>query len=619
MMRIPVRVDVVGALEIVRAAAVFEWTWGLDDRERFAATVGWSDLETVEGDGEAALCARTSLAVWNASALFLDSGDELCQVHVIVSDSPDKWAAGTPGLLADAAGQVVAGLTRMLGEPAIGAAGTEFGPVWESAGVTIGLGTARNAVELLLISPVWQRVWEARQQERTTRRARLTEWDRFAESLAGYTDSFYSDAAVNIQAPDGQRIRMVREDDGWQAGFWRPGDEGSAYRSYLTPAPLHAIDHSRLATWVVTELAAAGVRSPIELRSRGWDSDGTELDTSALRPADDRPAVLHAESPREIPVPPEDLDSVEDVELDVPGALEVVAAAATFDWTWTRADVERFAAHAGWSDVFAPDGYPMIYATSTLNDGNYERNVIFWSEGDKLTSIQVYVSTDLCDYDLEDDSYSHLKDQLDLAAQLTLAGFRESLGDPVHGKLKYSSALCWEFPDFTVGPLRNDTVIVLELTAPSQRDLNRTITLAAAAGSLTAATWHQLTEDLAHLLAVALPAEATLTIGGDDNWFARFTRQPGTLHAELGSPEFLDPEWQLDLTAHLTYQGWTPPDAIRNNWRRELSLPVMPRDYLHLAGTTIAALRRRNPCSPTDLRLRLEGLATLNASAWPWS
>ncbi|WP_327140654.1 DUF6301 family protein [Nocardia sp. NBC_01327] len=644
VMRIPVRVDVMGAVEIARAAESFDWEWSLTDRERFAGSVGWSELATIEGADKQASFVRTALTVWGGSAVFWHSDAELRQVHVIVSDCPNSFEHETPELLAAAAEKVTAALAQVFGEPTVGAIGTDHGSVWELEGVAIGIVTSRHSVELMLVNPVWQRFWDGCQQERVTRRSGLTDWDRFAETLAQYLEDIPSDTNLIISA-SGNRYAQFAKTSGtlyaqlshscfvgpeWEYGEdvdrvliaagWIPPDGEDNWSRDCTE-PIRTPDYSHLASRVVAGLQAIGVGSPNELQSEGWRRGGGALDTTALRPADDRPRAVYASNDHELPRNPSRSYQDDDVELDVPGGLDVIRAASNFDWTWTRTDVERFAAHAGWRDVSDLKLDRMIYATTGLKlEGSPQ--AIFWLAGDTLESVEVTISSDLCDYDLHSDSYSHLNGELDRALQTALGGFRDTLGESVHGTLRHSKSLCWEFPVAVVGAIRDHNRIVVELVSPAQRERSRTIALRLAADDIARASWNQLIEDLAAMLATGIPTKSSLVLGGEDNWFARFTSQPGALDVELGSPDFADPEWRMgDGTERhmIEYQGWTPPNDTRLNWHQQLSSPVMFRDYQHLAHCAVWALRARTTSSLSELKLRVQGSDTIDTAVWTWS
>ncbi|GAB2535777.1 hypothetical protein GCM10027167_45920 [Nocardia heshunensis] len=635
------RVDVEGLVQIVRAARAFDWTWTPGDTERFARTCGWTAPDRIEEAGEYARFARTSVHVWDPSAIFWHDDEGLRQVHVGISDSPNHFKPEHTELLAAAMDTAATALSAEWGAPTGSAIGGDHGPAWEFDELAIGLTSVRDTVELMLLSSRTQRFWDERRQRRASLRAGLTDWDRYAESLADYLDDLYSDSVLIVGAPGGFYAQFAKSDDQLYAelsqsafvdedrrygpevdlilaadGWAPPGPSTSNWqRSYAKP--IRTADYSQLAWRVVAGLHAMGVTVPTDLQATGWRAGNRDLDTTALRCADDSPwAAVRTDGSHEVPSEPERRSWSDELELDVPGTLAVIEAASTFDWTWTRADVERFAEHAGWQQLSDLKLDRMIYGRTSLAL-SYPK-VIFWLDGDALEHIQVTISSDVSDYDLESDSYAYLKDELELTFRAATQGLRDALGDPLHGTLRFGKNLCWDLSDATAGVVHNHDSIVLELVGPANRDSSSRISLRHTVEQIQRTAWNQATEDLGAIIAT-LPVGSALTVTGADHCSARFTALPGHLELELDFPDDAKPPSDSTAKHMIGHQGWTPPDDTDPRWRKTLPSPAMQRDHHDLAFNAIWFLRTKSTAAPRDLTLRTHPHAAIAPAAWPWS
>lgn len=631
VIRVPVQVDVAGAVEIARAAAAFEWTWSRGDTARFVGAVRWAEPVALGDFPEMSLVARVPVAAWDSSAIFSHGDGELRQVHVVVSDCPQVDGDRTPELLAAAAAEVSAGLTQVFGMPAAGPIGIDHGLVWEAENVVIGVVTSRSKVELVLVNPSWQRWWENCHQRRVARRAGLTEWDRFAESLAECLQGMYEDCPMVLHMRGGRDVQIFKcppggarifenaerfyveigtpdpDDPEWEFDPEDTDDATAVYESDDYPEPLDITGYSRLAVRIATDLKAVGARSPHDVMAHDWVTNPGPTEIIPLRPADDLPPRSRSSDPREVLEIQLDHEWRSDsFELDVPGALAVVRDAASFGWTWTEGDVKRFAAHAGWNVYTARTVEDKFWASAGRD--RHAKQAIFQLDGDRLTGIDIAISTDLCDNDLEDEGYDFLNRDLDQAYALALNGFREALGEPRHGTLD-GMYLFWELGGITIAPIRAYGVVNLRICSTAQRERTRPTVLRATAVAIANAAWEQLAEDVAAIVAEGIPVGSGLVVGGGVAGFVRFTSRSGTLHLEFGAPDLADEGWHLNdrLAFALTvYQRWTPPDESFPNWRIQLPPCELFRDYLHFVEHALSLLRDGQTLAPQDLKPRLE-------------
>ncbi|MEV0030240.1 hypothetical protein [Nocardia sp. NPDC050793] len=246
---------------------------------------------------------------------------------------------------------------------------------------------------------------------------------------------------------------------------------------------------------------------------------------------------------------------------------------------------------------------------------------IFWLGGELHEMVRVAIRADMSGYDLESDGYAHLKDELYLTMRAALRGFRDALGEPVHGTLQYGTGLCWRLPRVVLGAVHDRHAVVLELVRPARREESRQQSLRFTVDDIQRAAWNQATED-SGAIAESLATGSALVVDGADHGSARFSALPDALEVELSVSDSEDERRRpSDGTRRhmIECQGWTPPTETQPRWRRRRPVPAMSRDFQHLAHCVIWRLRTEETVTPKELELRIEGPGEYDASAWPWS
>ncbi|WP_331758325.1 DUF6301 family protein (plasmid) [Nocardia sp. NBC_01377] len=435
MAGIPVRVDIAGTVEIVGAALSFDWTWTSPDAARFADTVRWSPPAEIQDGPSRALFSAIPLAVLGAPAIFWHRGPALQCVHVVVSDRPDEFEDGTARAVTEAAQRLTDRLTELLGAPTLGPLGSDYGPRWATPELTFGVVTSRHAVELMLVSPLCQQFWEQRHRARVTRRAGLTQWDRYAESLARFLEDIRFESVLIIEAPGNRYVQFLKHSEGLvvelsraeyvdaeyrygtlvadiltENGWTLPADPSQNWiREY--PLLIEATRYLDLAGHAVAGLVAMGVQSPAQLNPQAWRAGYRPLYTDSIRPADDRPQPFERTDSHEHGTDLTRSDWNDEITLDIAGALQVIGVASTFPWTWTAVDVAQFAHQLGWSIHSSPGSDRQVYADTDLPAG--WMGALFWLAGQTLETVKVTISDDFGDVDLEDPGYAHYDGYLD--------------------------------------------------------------------------------------------------------------------------------------------------------------------------------------------------------------
>ncbi|WP_040814673.1 DUF6301 family protein [Nocardia concava] len=212
----PLRVDVPAGIEIARAARSFDWTWTRADLAGFTAASGWKPVHDNDS-GERTVWTDTDLRVDDPRARFCFDGDRLEAVCITLSDSIESFLYDE-GLPAEVREQRTAAYARALdgfraefGLPRHGVLGQAHGAVWQSPGLTMGLVTEPDTVELYLV-PAGDR--DRRliiEQQRAAHRARDREWAQFFEELAGLIADLSETGQLTVDAGEPHRARIDRD------------------------------------------------------------------------------------------------------------------------------------------------------------------------------------------------------------------------------------------------------------------------------------------------------------------------------------------------------------------------------------------------------------------------
>ncbi|MEU0539158.1 DUF6301 family protein [Nocardia sp. NPDC005978] len=603
-MRFEVRVDVPGAVEIVRAAVGFGWRWGAPDIRRFARVAGWSGPETVGTMRQGALFARTGLDVWADSAMFWGSVRGLAYVRVTVSDCPGPGGDGPAAALARLRTRFV----ELWGEPAEQGAGAEEGVAWVFPNVVVGLTTSADCVDLLLVNPVEQRYWMDRRHEGARRRAALGGWGRLTADLAVLVDTLPADAHVVLSAAGGRYVQLTTGDGElcaelsrsefidptWRYGAdveqvlrsrgWSAGPESNWSCCISRVAGRTAV--SGFVIRAVEALRTLGVAATTDLVADGWIDGEADLDIAVLGIAPHPTArTQRAEFLREHAVSSFDAGPLR---VDVPGGLEIAKAAREFDWTWTRADVSAFAERAGWS-LRSDEARPRLVPAHTTLRVEQER-ALFSFDGDRLESVCVTLS-DSIESGLYDEGLPvEVREQLTAAFTRAADGFRGDLGTPVHGTLWRTPGPVWMSERLSVGVVAGTDTVDLYLVNPAERDRRLVLEQQQTARRATDREWRQFFDDLTAIVA-ELPSGGAAVVDAGDRGSVHFSRGPESLRV------YLDAEAGAGLNPRVTElmraNGWQRPEVATAVWRHSLPDPVLFRDFRHFVEFALWPLRTR--------------------------
>ncbi|GAB2539887.1 hypothetical protein GCM10027167_50870 [Nocardia heshunensis] len=183
--------DVVGALEIARAAAEFEWSWTAQDVGRFAWQVGWSTPQGAQTrgseSGDVFLTYRTGLRVSTPEVTFVVGADgalELAWLQV-TDERPQRYGP----VPQDVFEEFVNRFRSVFGEPTERSVDPLVVPsvIWALPHVLIQL-VRGDSVDLRLVNPVHRREPAAADRAETDQWADLSERARagteFADRIA---------------------------------------------------------------------------------------------------------------------------------------------------------------------------------------------------------------------------------------------------------------------------------------------------------------------------------------------------------------------------------------------------------------------------------------------------
>ncbi|MBL1073130.1 hypothetical protein JK358_01845 [Nocardia sp. 2] len=621
-MSFAVRVDIAGAVRIVKTAARFGWRWDSEDVRGFARQLGWAAPQPVGTMRRGALFSRTGLGVWWDSAMFWGTGDGLGHVRVTISDCLAPGEFGSAPLLDGALAKVAARFTELWGEPESGGAGPESGPAWVFPSVVAGLALGPTTVDLLLVSPAEQAYWRGRKYDAARARTDAGPWGRFTEDLADFLETLPDESILVLGALGGRYVQFATTEEQllgelsrsefvdplWHFGpevesvlmaaGWTPPRESNWWRTQPRRAGTPAA--SRFAVCAVAGLRALGVESPADLFADAWVEGGDDLDIAPLGiPLNSTSRSKRAEYLLHNAAYP--FDS-EPLRTDVPGGIEIARAAQAFEWSWTRADAERFADQTGWKPQRAPkpDGRTTWVQTGMRVD---TPTAVCTFDGDRLESICVTLSDSIESHLYEDGLPEDVRAQLSAAFARLTDGFRSDLGQPVHGVLWHAHGPVWSSPNLMLGLVADTDTVDLFLVNPAERARRLIIEQQRFAHRAEDREWRQFIDDLA-AVAAGLAEGAQLIIDSREHGFARLNRTERELAVELVG--VTGPQPQPRVAEVMVRDGWRHPDEQRPRWRNALRLPALRRDFRWFMELVLWPLRTEMT-PETELHVRVDG------------
>ncbi|MTE14665.1 hypothetical protein GLP40_18080 [Nocardia sp. CT2-14] len=551
--------------------------------------------------------SRTGLSVWWDSAMFWGSERGLDHVRVTISDCPAPSEFGNRELLDAALARTAAEFIERWGDPERTAVGPAEGMAWRFPTVFAGLTIGADTVDLLLVNPTAQRYWMERRHETARRRAAAGAWTRFAENLAGFLETLPVDARLLITAPGGRFVQfeagptrlsgeLARSefiDPAWHYGpeaeqrlieqGWTPPREANWTRTLSRRAG--AVAMSELALRTVDTLRTVGVTAVTELVADAWVEGGADLDLTPLGiPPHPTSRTQRAEFLRRQAVSEFD---AEPLRVDVPAGVEIARAARAFDWTWTRADLDGFAAAMGWKPLHDPDnGDRTVWADTALRVDDPRARFCF--DGDRLEAVCVTLSDSIESFLYDEGLPAEVREQRTAAQARALDGFRAEFGAPRHAVLGQTHGPAWPDARLTLGLVTEPDTVELYLVRPGERDRRLVIEQQRAAHRAHDREWAQFHEELAALI-TDLTDSGQLTVDAGEPHRARVDRDEDLLRLELAGATAR--ELSPRVLRFMLRDGWQHPDHRYPLWHIDLHLPALPRDLRRLARLAVLPLR----------------------------
>lgn len=139
-------------VEIIRIAAQLDWTWTVDDIDRFSTVTGWAVSRRSAYGGTMA----TDLKVPRPEASVYIGGDQLKYLSIAVTDTRFSDLPREPGAVLDDFAALATWMMSELGRPTRREPGVEPSIRWDLPNLVITLSTLGTQVRLRLISPVFQ-------------------------------------------------------------------------------------------------------------------------------------------------------------------------------------------------------------------------------------------------------------------------------------------------------------------------------------------------------------------------------------------------------------------------------------------------------------------------------
>ncbi|WP_067532828.1 DUF6301 family protein [Nocardia crassostreae] len=275
--------------------------------------------------------------------------------------------------------------------------------------------------------------------------------------------------------------------------------------------------------------------------------------------------------------------------VDIAGGIEIAAAARAFDWTWTRADLDRFTRATGWRLEGDPGTADRtVWAKTPLHlDVARAR---FNCDGERLESIRVTLSDSIESQLFDEGLPAEVRDQLTAAFSRALDGFRAELGAPVHGVLGPAHGPVWATPALSLGLVTDDDTVGLFLVNPAERTRRLVLEQQHHGQRAAGREWTQFFDDLAGLV-IETPEDTEVTVDAGTRGSTHLVRTPDALLV------YLDTDAALGLTPRVTDlmlgNGWQPPGVDRASWRHSMRLPALFRDHRHFVEFALWPLRTR--------------------------
>ncbi|WP_330185023.1 DUF6301 family protein [Nocardia sp. NBC_01503] len=139
--------DLDHAQDVIRIAARLDWTWSVDDLDRFCAATGWTVATRFESGGS----LTTDLSAATPGARFLISDGRINYVSFTVVETDDGELVLDS--FADLGGRMVA----TLGQPTWRKPGGRPKMRWDLPKVVVFLSTLESEVFVRLVRPEYQR------------------------------------------------------------------------------------------------------------------------------------------------------------------------------------------------------------------------------------------------------------------------------------------------------------------------------------------------------------------------------------------------------------------------------------------------------------------------------
>ncbi|WP_225725495.1 MULTISPECIES: DUF6301 family protein [unclassified Nocardia] len=143
--------DADAAVEIIRAATTFDWTWGRRDIEHFSALVDWKP----DDFGNATTVFMTTSAAINHPVAWFELNDGLIQefsFHVT-----DRVDTTEQIFLIDAFATVSSRINDLLGAPTRRLPGRRPGLQWDQSKLIVELLQLNKSITITLINPKYRK------------------------------------------------------------------------------------------------------------------------------------------------------------------------------------------------------------------------------------------------------------------------------------------------------------------------------------------------------------------------------------------------------------------------------------------------------------------------------
>lgn len=154
--------EIVAAEEIAKNAAIFDWSWTVDDLARCGREFGWREIERSESGATYA----TGLDISRPEAVVFISDNIIREIIVWVSDIAESLDDTVSSVIADGFEEIQSRLMVEFGPPSRNTFDEEPSSGWDLPNVVIFVSAGLNELNLSIVNPDIQKLRDVPEHSR---------------------------------------------------------------------------------------------------------------------------------------------------------------------------------------------------------------------------------------------------------------------------------------------------------------------------------------------------------------------------------------------------------------------------------------------------------------------